>query len=182
MTPFLTTITPRGSRTVEGFDSFYRIDRLGQVWTCRAPGGRYARDRRGPWKRLSHGVDLDGYHYVNLCKGGELVNRKVHRLVLEAFVGPCPEGCEARHYPNPDPSNNKVTNLQWATRLVNARDRIENGSAKGENNSQATLTWEKVRKIRRLYSTGKYSQVELGVMFGVCSVSHVTSGASWREE
>jgi hypothetical protein len=35
-------------------------------------------------------IDSQGYPYVHLCKGGELV--RVHRAMLLAFEGPCPEG------------------------------------------------------------------------------------------
>jgi hypothetical protein len=35
-------------------------------------------------------IDSQGYAYIHLCKGGELV--RVHRLYLLTFVGPPPEG------------------------------------------------------------------------------------------
>ena len=35
-------------------------------------------------------VDSQGYQYIHLCAGGELV--RVHRLYLLTFVGPPPEG------------------------------------------------------------------------------------------
>jgi hypothetical protein len=53
----------------------------------------------------------------------------VHRLVLEAFVGPCPEGKEARHFPDRDPRNNRLDNLSWATRTTNQRDRDFHGTS-----------------------------------------------------
>lgn len=172
---------PLLSKEIPGYDGFYRIDVSGQVWTCRSGGGRYARNKKGVWKKLSHGVDLEGYHFVNLAKDGRSINHKVHHLVLNAFVGPCPPGHECRHFPDPDPSNNDAKNLQWGTKRQNADDRIAAGSTKGERNSQAKLTWEKVRTIRRLFATGKFSNAQLNVMFNVRSVSDVTSGATWRE-
>lgn len=51
-------------------------------------------------------------------------NYQVHRLVLAAFVGPCPPGHEVRHLDG-DPTNNTLRNLRYGTREQNAADRIE---------------------------------------------------------
>jgi hypothetical protein len=37
----------------------------------------------------------DGYIRICLSKNGKSYYRSVHRLVLDAFVGICPDGCEA---------------------------------------------------------------------------------------
>ena len=50
--------------------------------------GNVRNDKTG--RILKGGLDKDGYPQVILCKNGSRVNRKVHRLVAEAFV------------PNPD--------------------------------------------------------------------------------
>lgn len=41
------------------------------------------------------------------------VEVRVHRAVLEAFIGPCPEGMEGRHWPDLNPLNNHLSNLCW---------------------------------------------------------------------
>lgn len=50
----------------------------------------------------------------------------VHRLVLEAFVGPCPSGCEGCHYDG-NPANNIVSNLRWDTTKNNCLDKRRHG-------------------------------------------------------
>lgn len=50
----------------------------------------------------------------------------VHRLVLAAFVGPCPSGQEVRHLDG-DPANNKLENLAYGTRSENVRDMLAQG-------------------------------------------------------
>jgi hypothetical protein len=52
------------------------------------------------------------------------VRRQVHRLVLEAFVGPCPDGMECCHEDG-DSTNNRVDNLRWDTHEANVRERLE---------------------------------------------------------
>jgi hypothetical protein len=51
------------------------------------------------------------------------VNRKVHHIVLEAFVGPRPEGAVACHT-DCDNLNNKVSNLRWDTPTGNVADTL----------------------------------------------------------
>lgn len=52
--------------------------------------------------------------------------RTVQSLVLEAFVGPRPEGLLALHR-NDDCRDNRVENLYWGTRTDNQHDRVRNG-------------------------------------------------------
>lgn len=59
--------------------------------------------------------------------------RPVHTLILEAFVGQRPDGFQARHFPDPSPSNNDVRNLSWASVSTNQRDRITHGTARIES-------------------------------------------------
>ena len=53
--------------------------------------------------------------------------RRLHRLVLEAFRGMCPPGHEARHA-NGVPSDNHLANLSWATKGENERDKRAHGT------------------------------------------------------
>lgn len=49
-------------------------------------------------------------------------NHYIHRLVLETFLGPAPDGCECDHYDR-DPSNNKLENLRWVTHYENMKNK-----------------------------------------------------------
>lgn len=63
---------------------------------------------------------------VNLFRGGKGTSTHVHRAVLEAFVGPCPDGMEACHW-NDDPKDNRLENLRWGSRKENTLDKVRNG-------------------------------------------------------
>jgi hypothetical protein len=47
-------------------------------------------------------------------------------MVLEAFVGPSPEGMEACHRDDV-PANNHLSNLRWDTHRANLREASRNG-------------------------------------------------------
>lgn len=114
-------------RPIQGYEGIYEVSDQGRVWSVkrvitlrnggtRTVGGRY----------LKHGVGDAGHEYVNLRKDGQGEWEYVHRLVLTAFVGPCPEGMEACHWDD-DPGNNALENLRWASRTDNMHDRTRNG-------------------------------------------------------
>ena len=69
------------------------------------------------------------YLEVMLGRDGCLVRRKVHRLVLETFVGPCPTNYEAGHMDG-NSMNNHVNNLAWITPSENIRMKFEHIRAK----------------------------------------------------
>jgi len=83
-------------------------------------------------------------------------SRKVHQLVLESFVGPCPDGFECDHK-NGIRHDNRLENLHWVTRQENMLNRRNHGThnvVKGERNHTAKLTESDVRDIRTMISWG----------------------------
>jgi hypothetical protein len=101
----------------------YRVGDDGSVWicwrTCRA--GRRLTDR---WKPMKLCPGSRGYLRVNLtpASGGRYQTFRVHRLVLEVFVGPCPDGLECRHL-NGVRTDCRLSNLAWGTPTENLEDR-----------------------------------------------------------
>lgn len=67
-----------------------------------------------------------GHLRVSLCKEGVCRDFPIHALVLEAFVGPRPEGAVTCHWDD-DPTNNQLNNLRWGTASENLFDRVRNG-------------------------------------------------------
>lgn len=48
----------------------------------------------------------------------------VHRLVMAAFVGPCPDGIEVCHN-NGNPADNRLSNLRYGTHSENQLDQVK---------------------------------------------------------
>ena len=74
------------------------------------------------------------YRYVTLWRDGRQYHRRIHALLLEAFVGPRPAGHFGLHYDD-DVTNNALSNLRWGTRAENTLDMIRNGR---HNNARKT--------------------------------------------
>jgi len=161
----------------------YRVGDDGSVWfawrTCRS--GRRLTDR---WKEMKQGTHAKGYRYVNLtpAEGGKYRTFRVHRLVLEAFVGACPEGMECRHRLGIK-TDNRLTEISWGTPEENREDnRVLGAYQGGETHTQAKLTAEQVETIRARYAAGGVLQRELAVEFNISvpNISGIVNGKSWK--
>jgi len=105
--------------------------------------------------------DRDGYLLIDLHKASVKTTYKVHRLILETFVGPCPSGMECRHLDG-NPANNRLENLCWGTRSENARDTVKHGKQPvptwlrktGENHSRAKLKKNDINLIKTMRQRG----------------------------
>lgn len=79
-------------------------------------------------KQLRYSYTDDGYQRVRLLgAAGEQRDISVHKLVLETFVGPRPEGMECRHLDG-NKLNNRLENLCWGTPSENSYDRVRHGT------------------------------------------------------
>jgi hypothetical protein len=108
---------------VPGYEGSYEVSNLGGVRSLSritVNGGGAVRVVNG--QPLSPFPDRDGYLQVNLSRR----THKVHRLVLQAFVGPCPPGMECLH-DNDVKTDNHLENLSWGTSSANKFDAVRNG-------------------------------------------------------
>ena len=113
-----TPLKPSGDgwREVEGFNARYYVNARGEVW-----GTHYGKNLAGVRQRWGH------VRVLLTRPDGRRINRYVHGLVMEAFVGACPSGMEIRHL-NGVPDDNRLENLVYGTKSENARDRRTHGT------------------------------------------------------
>jgi hypothetical protein len=105
-----------------------------------------------------------GHLHVNL---GARNTKKAHRLVLEAFVGPCPVGFECLHIDG-NPTNNRLDNLRWGTRLENRADMRVHAQLYRRRQGSTWLSEETIRAIKRdLRAPDKPAQRVLARKYGV---------------
>lgn len=125
---------PEEWRDVVGWEGLYEVSDQGRVRSL---------ERVVPWKGWTRTVSTrilrpgkerrSGTETVVLSNGHK-VTRSVHRLVLEAFIGPCPPGMECCHFDD-DRSNNRLENLRWDSSSANNYDMVRNGR---HNNARKT--------------------------------------------
>jgi len=157
----------------------YRVSRDGRVESCWTRRGRLCVPTEA-WRPLKP-ILRDGYPTVNLAKGGKKTACKIHRLVLETFVGQCPPGLIACHGDG-DRANNDLSNLRWDTPRANADDALRHGTrAMGAKCGATKLTENEVVQIRRLRGEG-VSTGELARRYGVTrkNIEAIVRRRSWR--
>lgn len=108
----------------------------------------------------------------------------VHRLVLEAFIGPCPDKMECCHADD-NPLNNNLSNLRWDTRSNNMKEGYKNGKYKrlvGEKGYNAKLKEEDVRVIIYLLTTKVLKRKEIAEYFNVSpyTVDSIRRKRTWK--
>lgn len=164
-------------RTVVGYPD-YEVSSLGRVRRV-TPG----RGNAVVGKILKPRTKNNGY--LNLFLYDRNGNRKdcgPGILVLEAFVGPRPDGYECNHKDG-DKKNNCVWNLEWVTKSENRLHAYRSGLQRplcGEKIGNSKYTEDQAWEVKRLthYGLGPMMVSErTGV--GLRSVYHIRLGGSW---
>lgn len=174
-------------RAVPGFPGYTVLDN-GVVMSVRSRYRRRVDGDGSGWYALKPQRSGKGGHLkVRLYSGmrddkGQRVWKDflLHRLVLELFVGPCPEGMECCHGDG-DPANNCLSNLRWDTTESNMKDRDLHGTtARGEKSGAAVLTEEQVKSVRERSDKGE-SLKGLAKEFSVhpAHISKIVKGKLW---
>jgi hypothetical protein len=113
---------------IPGWEGFYEVSDCGRVRSLarmvqRSTGAMHPVKSRFLTPRKATRTE---HLSVALTRNNQCSNHSVHRLVMAAFVGPCPEGLEVLHRDD-NPRNNHLGNLRYGTRSENHRDRVRNG-------------------------------------------------------
>lgn len=109
---------------VVGHEGRYEVSDLGRV---KSLSRLDASGRRRTERLLAQRRQPSGHLTVALYANRARQDVQVHWLVLEAFIGPRPEGLDGCHWDD-DPANNRLDNLRWDTRAANVRDSVRNGT------------------------------------------------------
>jgi protein-L-isoaspartate O-methyltransferase len=167
-------------KPVVGYETVYEVSSWGRIRRLVTVKGRNAGDFVNGGKRA------DGYINIMLCKGGEATSRLMHQIVMDAFVGPCPEGMEINHrHPDGDKSRNWLSNLEYTTSPENNRDQIERRPSnynRGDVHPRSKLTRSQIPGIKERIRSGEDS-ASIAEAFGVTAgtISAIASGKTWRD-
>lgn len=145
--------------------SDYQVSDLGNVRSCKRKGNFHS---KGEWKTIKLKEHNSRLKY--LCFGanvnGKKIDKHVHRLVLEVFVGPS-DGLDAAHL-NGNPHDNRLENLVWVTRKVNMGHAIGHGTIRsGDHHHMTKLSETDIKAIIEMAATKRVTQNAIAELFGV---------------
>lgn len=131
----------------------------------------------GPRGKVLNPMTTDSGHRYFIARRKK---RYVHAVVLGAFIGPCPPGQECLHGDD-NPSNNRVDNLRWGTRLENMQQRKANGGyTSGVDHHSAKISPEIAEEIRVAAGSSRAVAVKYGVSH--TTVLEVRRNHRWTKE
>ncbi len=127
-------------------------------------------------------LQLNRYGYPVACLRGKpkAVLKSVHRMVVETFIGPIPDGMQVNHKDG-DKTNNHLDNLEICTNSQNQlhRHRVL-GQNNGENHPLSKLKESDVRAIRKLIADGVDDQkVANTYLVHRSTVRYIRIGRTW---
>jgi hypothetical protein len=181
---------------VVGLRKYYKISNYGRIKCVKNFSYKVRvfdlNKRKLGWRTIFKKKELltpfvnEGYFNIRLFTGKGVTKFKIHRLVLEAFKGPCPEGMMGLHKDD-NPENNHIDNLYWGTRSQNRLDAYRNGKSiplirKNEDGPNAKLSWKKVKLIRTLWENSNIKQKTIAEKFDISPslVSKVVRKRMWN--
>ena len=160
-------------RPVVGWEGWYEVSHLGNVrGTSRTSVRSDGTTQTWPGRSLRLLHRHDGYVCIHLSRPGKRKMVRVHRLVGEAFLEPA-HTTETINHKNGSKSDNRVVNLEWATRTENTNHSIQIGLGSytppfmpREKNGQTKLLPSMLPALRELREQG-LSYRKIAKHFGV---------------
>lgn len=167
-------------RPVIGFEDKFEVSNLGRVkalpWEQRHWCGRTIPQ---PARFVNLTKHTGGYRIVTLRNGTK--KYYVHRLVMEAFVGPANDR-DVNHIDG-DKTNNRLDNLEYCDRLHNVRHAIATGlqDNSGEGNGMHKYTAQQITAAHRLVQQGaNHQQASRATGVSAGMIQQVCRGARWK--
>jgi hypothetical protein len=129
-------VTDEQWRPIPGWPAYEASD-LGRVRSVdRSVAYSDGRVRHWPGRILTTTVDSrSGRNQVVLARAGRKRTYRVYKLVMAAFVGPCPPGMQVCHGDG-DCTNDALFNLRYGTNGSNQRDAVRHGTHRNSKKTQ----------------------------------------------
>ena len=161
-------------RDIKGFEGMYQVSNLGRVRSL---------DRIDCAGRKLRGAPIafnvyKGYRGVWLNKDSKGTYRRIHRLVGETFI-PNPEGKRTINHKDGDKSNNRVSNLEWATHTENSLHAFANGLRRPKRK----IDVKDIPEILNLRKSGETYE-KIAQRYGVTKacIHHIVAGKTYRKK
>jgi uncharacterized protein YerC len=159
------------TKDIVGYEELYFFNELGEIYS-------YPKKTRKGIRKLLPQKNKLGYDFIDLCKNGKVKKFLVHRLMAETYLENHDNKSQVNHI-NGVKNDNRLENLEWATRSENQKHAILFGlrTTKGVKNSQSKLTEIQVLSI--LEDKRTYGVISKEYNISVPTISDIKRGYSW---
>lgn len=162
-------------KPISGYEGFYEASNLGRIHNTARRSSTY------PGRLLKVDCDENGRGRVHLSVKAIQKTYTNASLIAHAFIGPRPTPKHECNHIDGDPSNDRITNLEWVTSKENKIHAFRMGLlATGEKNGQSKLTEADVIQIRHLLKTQTVRSVAKQFNVGPMAISRIKTGSLWK--
>lgn len=164
-------------KAIPGFEGKYEVSNFGEVRTLYF--------NKKILKQIRKYCTINYFYlFCVLLDNKKPIKKKIHRLVALAFLENPHEYECVLHLDN-DTTNNKLENLMWGSKKMNAEQKVRDGRhvpMKGELHGLSKLTDKDVIEIKNKYIPRKYTLNKLAKEYNVSfSLIHkIVSNKSWK--
>ena len=152
-------------KDIPGFEGMYQASNLGNIKSLsRKVDNRYMLQERV----LKPALNAQGYLFVVLCKKGKTFDKRVNRLVAEAFI-PNPYKKTYVNHKNEIKTDNNVENLEWMTPKENSNYSVKKIKQYSKNN-EYIKTWNNLEIIK------EQLEIDKGNIIKCCQGKRQTAG------
>lgn len=159
----------------------YRIHESGLIESCYKPKTSTVVDE---WFPVKHIFDKScGYMLVTLCHEGIRKNKRVHRLLADAFLENPENKAQVNHIDG-NKLNNQLSNLEWATSQENSQHSYDHGMSTPPNEKeieQISFDGKIVQTFPSLHAAGRQTGIAWQNISKVCrGLRNTAGGFKWR--
>ncbi len=161
-------------KPVVGFEGYYEVSNVGNV--CRVKPYKSVT----PFQPVRKWPHWDGRLFCVLSGGGNRKTYKVHKMMVDAFLGGTPEGFTV-HHEDDCYTSNRLSNFRFLSAIDNWRDGYLTGLMKrGDKHRNARITEAQALEILAL--NGKMSLKRVSKKYGISTtaVAYLWKGRNWR--
>lgn len=123
-------------KPIKDYEGLYMVSNTGLVKRIKFINGKHNFEQERLLKPI---LNKDGYMFVRLCKDGKAKNKRIHKLVANAFLGE--SNLQIDHIDG-NKQNNRLDNLEYVTPKENTNRAWNKGIAK--------YTTERKEKLRQI--------------------------------
>lgn len=156
-------------KDIKGYEGIYQVSNLGNIKNIESGYVRKGYINKG-----------NGYVYITLSNKGKIKNKRIHRVVAEAFIPNYWKNPYVNHKDG-DKTNNKVDNLEWVTPKENVEHAIKVLGVKYGHSTERPSQYRKVKRsdgkiFKSIKEAKKYMNNKNLHIAETCQGKHKTTG------
>jgi hypothetical protein len=162
-------------KDIPGYEDLYQASNLGRIKSYPKPNFKC-------FRILKH-KDSKGYSSLNMCKNKKVIALKVHRLIAITFI-PNPENKPDVNHKKGIKKDNRVTELEWNTKLENNIHAYRTGLKKPKKSIDCNFSKLSENQIKQIKENkDNLNQRELGELYNVSqsNISNILNNKTWKK-